>query len=199
MQKFLKNGSIVALSCTGVVVPQKEDFCCIVYGKEKVGELEASVSYFVLPNGQKHGREERRFCVEAGVAIEVCNWKDGLLEGKWEASLANKKLIGFFSKGKPIGEFRAMNKSEILTSCVFEDGIPIIIHVTGYETANHLKWDMKKGKIMSLDGTPIFSGVKFREKGDTSRVPVDHLVDILCCRGNIAESNGKFLPLPCFL
>lgn len=199
MQKFLRNGEVVALSCVGMVSPQREDFCRLVEKKETIGELVALTNYFALPNGQKHGREERRLHIETGVAIEVCHWEEDVLEGVWEASLANKKLIGVFSKGKPIGEFRAMNKTEILTSCVFENGMPIIIHVTGYETANHLKWDIKKGKIMSLDGCPIFSGIKFREKGDTSRVPVDHLVDILCCRGNIVESNGKFLPLPCFL
>ncbi|AEA07000.1 hypothetical protein LAU_0149 [Lausannevirus] len=92
-----------------------------------------------------------------------------------------------------------MSGEGILTSCVFLDGMPIEIHVSGYDTVNRLKWDVKKGKVMSLDGTPIFSGIKFRERGDTTCVPVDHLVDILCCRGNIAESNGKFLPLPCFL
>ncbi|AEA07006.1 hypothetical protein LAU_0155 [Lausannevirus] len=105
MQKFLENRELVPFCASvGNCDMRKEDYIAKVHENDR--------TFFVLPNGDKHGPSEER----GGDEILKENWKDGKLHGPWSFERNNNILEeGNYVDGKKEGEEKSYHK----------DGYPI--------------------------------------------------------------------------
>ncbi|AMQ10687.1 hypothetical protein [Brazilian marseillevirus] len=205
MQKFLEREEIIPfVLSSSETLPKKEDFLRLVKARKKSSFDE----YFVLPNGQKHGKSTRKFL---SGEILTGEWKEGKLHGKWKCSLGSDYISGNFWEGKANGIFRSETTLDGFrhhssgnlrkkTKYIFLNGLlqseeaSMEMSIGGErlfgfdQPKRHFFWDMKKREVM-------FGDVRLTDIRETSGIytAVDyhllsenHLLHFLKDEGNKA-------------